>query len=181
MATLQRRLAAPALKLTFDAYLDTSANNAPTKTNREVFEDLILDASSNSYAGFLSAISAVLEGPNGEYKMPTSGSSALPTNHRVIIVGSDGTVFFDSSKKTNKPQSVGVVSTTDGKPLIGDNHMTRPEIMVAALNQSGVGTSTRLSNTTKKMSQYFTYRTGPSQEEPKGFIRYSIEDAVAQA
>ena len=177
MATLQRRLNAPVVKAAFDAYLAKTAVSGG-KTIRENCENLIFDASVTSYNAFATALG--LTSNAGVPSGAPSGTNALDTNHRIIIVASDGTVFYDSSKRTNTSANVGLISITDGKPVIGDNHMTRPEIMTAALNHLGVGTSVRLSNTTKKQSQYITYRVGSSSEEPKGFIRYSIEDAVAQ-
>ena len=173
MATLQRRLAAPDLKLTFDAYLNGASNTANVSI-RQAFETLIFDASGN-YANFVDYMDL-----SDSTKFPT-GAAVLQTNHRIIAVASDGAVLFDSKATTNQSSNIGLINTSTGKPIIGDNHMTRPEIMIAALSQSGVGSTTRLSNTTKKTSHYLCYRVGQSIEDPKGFIRYSIEDAVAEA
>jgi hypothetical protein len=168
MATLQRRLAFPALKIAFDTYLQQNSNTNGVSI-RQALETLIFDSSGN-YTAFVTDMDLI--NGNGAPR----NNAALPANCRIIVLASDGAVLYDSSKSTNTKLNIGVTSTSDGKPVIGDNHMTRIEIMHSALSPSGVGTSTRLSNTTRRMSQYICYRVGQTLEEPKGFIRFSIED-----
>jgi hypothetical protein len=88
---------------------------------------------------------------------------------RVLISTPDGTVAYDSSKTTTN------TFNNYKSSIIGENHNTRPEMLVALLGTSGVGNSQRLSRTTSEKTLYHAERIGTSTSNPVGFSRVSIK------
>ena len=187
MSTLDQQIKTSIVKSFFDDYL-AKVPSGSAKTISEICQMVHLDVTAANYVSFATALglnetTANTEGATRTWGAPAGATNTalLPTNYRLIIAANDGTVVYDSSKTTNSAVNVGVVSTLTGKYQIGENHLTRPELLLACLNQPGVGTSSRLSLTTKKMSHYVAYRVGSSSNNPVGFIRGSVEDQNEQA
>jgi hypothetical protein len=88
---------------------------------------------------------------------------------RTLLAASDGRVAYDSTKtNTFANYSAGT---------IGDNHNTRPEVMLAVLSSSGVGLSERFSSTTASSQKYQATRLGDSANGNLGTFRISMLNA----
>jgi hypothetical protein len=61
---------------------------------------------------------------------------------------------------------------------INENHMSRPELLLACLSNSGTGYSSRYSSSIGGNNVYLCQRVGLTTEEPNGFIRLSVPSVV---
>lgn len=96
---------------------------------------------------------------------------------RILVSASDGTVVYDGSKiDSNSTTSNNTFDNFTNK-RINENHNTRPEIMVATLNSSGTGLSSRYSSSVSRNLLYNAYRLGSSVNENVGTYRCSITSA----
>jgi hypothetical protein len=95
---------------------------------------------------------------------------------RSLVAAADGRVAWDSTK-TNTWTNY---RNADGAPgvgsAIGENHNTRPEIMLAVLSSSGVGLSDRFSTTTSGSQKYQATRLGDSTNSNLGTFRLSFNN-----
>jgi hypothetical protein len=176
MPSLKDRLMDDTVKNTLDEYLKRVTSS--TKPIKDEIEALLEDPI-NYYSTFAIALelTQIGEGASSERIGAPTGVSVLPASYRLLIALSDGQVLYDSSKTKNKAANIGITSLTDGKPMIGESHGTRIEIMTAALSPTGIGKARRTSSTTLAYSNYVAMRVGPSSYEAIGFIRLSLEEA----
>jgi len=86
---------------------------------------------------------------------------------RVLVALPDGTVAYDSAKGENNT----FANYQNG--TIGENHNTRVCIMIALLNNSGVGNESKFSSTTGNHESYTAMRMGFSPSNPMGTCRIS--------
>ena len=186
--------------------LSQSISSATTATATAYTVQNTLDTFLNgvtpaNYALLLSAIN----GAQNAITNTTSGTSPN-SNLRVLIAIDDGSVVVDTSKNTNQyvnynnkikiasstvnsdNNTVVVAGTssaaatltigTAGGNNINENHMSRPELLLACLSNSGIGFSRRFSTSISSFNYYFCQRIGLSSEEPLGYIRLSVPDVV---
>lgn len=139
---------------------------------------------------------------NNNTKFGTSSTSNL----RTLITIDDGSVVIDTSKSTNlfinftakikiasstvNASNVVTVNGTStataaltigsaGGNNINENHMSRPELLVALLSNTGYGFSKRFSTSINDYNVYLCQRVGLTTDEPSGFIRLSVPLKVA--
>ena len=67
-----------------------------------------------------------------------------------------------------------LVLGTAGGNSINENHNTRPEIMSAIFNSSGIAYSQRFSSTTNSLNYYLAVRAGISSEINLGTTRVNV-------
>ena len=108
-------------------------------------------------------------------------NAVVPTDFRVLVTESDGTVAYDSIKSASANQFSNIDrialksgSTTDSAYVINENHNTRPEILEALQDQAGAGFSLRYSKTLETNLQYFALRVGDAFNVPVGCVRGSL-------
>jgi hypothetical protein len=116
-----------------------------------------------------------------------SAQTALATGTnstlRSLVAAADGRVAYDSTK-TNTWALYNPSSSTDPAALpgvgsfIGENHNTRPEIMLAVLNNTGVGLSNRFSSTSNTSQKYQATRLGDSTNDNLGTLRLSLTNTI---
>jgi hypothetical protein len=87
---------------------------------------------------------------------------------RTLVCTPDGTVAYDSSRD-EMTNTFSNYKTSD----IGENHLTRAEMLIALLGRDGHGVSERLSKTTSEQTLYYAERLGVSTSTPLGFTRVS--------
>ena len=104
---------------------------------------------------------AILNSKKTEY-------TANGNSFRILVSMSVGTVAYDSSKNNNTFPNF-------QKELIGDNHNTRPEIILSILDGSRLGEYIRKSTTTKEVLQNRASRLQTSSCVFLGVIRFSIK------
>jgi hypothetical protein len=102
---------------------------------------------------------------------------ASKTGSRIVVTQADGTVVYDSknnndtipetSPKYNKAANSSAKS-------ISENHNSRPAIITACLNSSGIGMEQKYSTSTGQFEQYLAIRIGVSPTYAIGVIRYSL-------
>jgi hypothetical protein len=158
-------LSAKALAWTSGQYQDTVSyyiQDYLTKFTEDSYEDMVAalaDASSNLDVN-----------PNLTFRM--------------LVAQDDGTVVYDSSKGianniySNVGKAVADPDTGVVTPKIGENHNSRPEILVAILGSTGVGISSRYSRTSAKFLKYQANRLGNSTQSNLGTFRVSIQETV---
>jgi len=92
---------------------------------------------------------------------------------KILLALDDGTVIVD----TSKDNTVNTYSNfTDGS--VNVNHNSRPEIINALLNSSGVSSSVRFSTSTSSSFQYYAVRLGNSPQAPLGTIRIAFQSTL---
>jgi len=176
----------------------SSAANATAiaYTVQNTLETFLNEVNTINYAKLVSAI----EGAQN-YISGTSPNSNL----RVLVAIDDGSVAIDTSKSTNQyvnfnnkikiasstvnssnAVTVNGTSTnaaivtigTAGGNNINENHMSRPEVLLSCLSNSGIGFSARYSSSLGGFNYYLCQRLGFSTEQPLGYIRLSVPDVV---
>jgi hypothetical protein len=123
------------------------------------------------------------------YAITVNGTNASSLPFRIMVTYDDGSVAIDLSPNYTQTQyarhtfsNIGLINATGatlnsvsvGKYLINENHMSRPEILVASLGSSGIGYSSRYSSSVSTYLQYVAYRLGNSTETPLGYVRAAI-------
>jgi len=167
------------LQTALDTFLSTSvttadaanSNTSVTKTIQSFIDTYLNAISSNNYTTLQNALK--------QYKTDNESTAASGVGLRLLITHDDGGVAFDvnsamSSGLDASFSTIGVVNTSTGKYYINENHMSRPEIMLATLSNNGVGYSKRYSSSSSAYLQYVAYRVGNSTEVPSGCIRASV-------
>lgn len=91
---------------------------------------------------------------------------------RTLLAASDGRVAYDSTKSNTWANY-----TSSTLPL-GENHNTRPEIMLAVLSSGGVGLSDRYSSTAVSSQKYQATRLGDSTNNNLGTLRLSMNNYI---
>ena len=167
----------------------TSNNIAGTTQN--LLNKFLTSVSDINYQSMYYAVVAA------QYNVGNASSSKL----RILVTIDDGTVAIDTSKTTNfyinfskkitiasstvnnnNQVNVNGTSTdtatltigTAGGNNINENHMSRPELLLACLSNSGVGFSSRYSTSVANNNLYLCQRVGLTTEEPNGYIRLSV-------
>lgn len=136
----------------------------------------------------------------GEYSITGPAGSSPNSALRTLITIDDGSVAIDTSKSTNLyvnfNNKIKIASTsvnasnadvegtatltigTAGGNNINENHMSRPEMLLAMLSNNGTGFTTRYSSSLSAYQSYFAQRVGLTTEEPFGIIRLSVPAIV---
>jgi hypothetical protein len=168
----------------------TTASALPY-TVQNLLNSFLESISSSSYNLLYAAVKGTEEIIND------TTSSAL----RILIAIDDGSVAIDTSKSTNSytnftkkikiasntvnasnevivdgvsPAAATLTIGSAGGNNINENHMTRPEILVALLSNIGYGSSKRFSTSISNYNVYLAQRVGLTTEEPSGFIRLNV-------
>jgi Flp pilus assembly protein TadG len=89
---------------------------------------------------------------------------------KILLALDDGTVIIDTSKPANN-----TIEKYADKQVNSDNHNTRPEIMNAVLNSSGVASALRFSSSSSSAFQYYAVRLGNSTQSNLGTIRIAFQ------
>ena len=88
---------------------------------------------------------------------------------KILLALDDGTVIVDTSKGAQNT----LQNYKDKK--INENHNSRPEIMNAVLNSSGVASAVRFSSSSTDVFQYYAVRLGNSPQANLGTIRIAFQ------
>jgi hypothetical protein len=147
-----------------------------------------------------SLLFSAVQGAEDSIINPTYGT-APGCGLRVLSTIDDGSTVFDTSKTTNQyvnysnkikiasatvntsnavtvdgtsPATATLTIGSAGGNNINENHMSRPEILVALLSNNGIGYASRYSTSVNANLFYLAQRVGLSTEEPVGFIRISV-------
>jgi hypothetical protein len=163
------------------SFNDVSGNLQSSNSIQQWITKFLTQINSNNYLNMLYAITV-----NG------TNASSLP--FRIMVTYDDGSVAIDlapgyTADNYNRHifSNIGLINATGntqyntvssgvsvGKYMINENHMSRPEIMLATLGNNGVGYSKRYSSSSNAYLQYVAYRVGNSTEVPSGCIRASV-------
>jgi len=174
----------------------STAATASAYTVQNTLETFLNDITQSNYGLLVSAIA-------GAQNYITNNNNS---NLRVLVAIDDGSVAIDTSKTNlnlfanfsnkikissstvNASNAVTVDGTstnaatltigTAGGNVINENHMTRPEVLLACLSNSGIGFSSRYSTSIGGYNYYLCQRLGFSTEQPLGYIRLSVPDVV---
>jgi len=157
-------------------FIDVSSNQQSTNSIQQWITKFLSEINSNNYLNMLYAITV-----NG------SNASSLP--FRILVTYDDGSVAIDLSPSYDANayakhafSNIGIMNVTSGsvngvssgKYKINENHMSRPEILLASLGNTGVGYSNRYSSSLSSYLQYVAYRLGNSTEVPLGYVRAAV-------
>lgn len=170
-----------------------TAATATAYTVQNTLETFLNEVNSSNYGLLVSAIA-------GAQNVVINNSGL-----RVLVAIDDGSVAIDTSKTTNQyvnfnnkikissstvnasnavtvdgtsPAAATLTIGTAGGNNINENHMTRPEMLLACLSNSGIGFSSRYSSSLGGFNYYLCQRLGFSTEQPLGYIRLSVPDVV---
>lgn len=177
-----------------------TAATASVYTVQNLLNTFLNGVNSTNYALLFSAI----QGAENFISNVTYGT-APNCQLRTLVAIDDGSVAIDTAKTTNTYQNysnkIKVASSTvnasnqvivdgtapatatltigtAGGNNINENHMSRPEILVALLSDGGNGYSKRFSSSISSNNNYFAQRVGLTTDVPYGFIRLSVPDLV---
>lgn len=143
----------------------------------------------------------------GENSISGTSGTAANCALRTLVTIDDGSVAIDTSKSSstntyvNYNNKIKIVSTTvnssnavtvdgptpatatltigsAGGNNINENHMSRPEILLAILSNNGTGFTSRFSSTLSANQNYLAQRNGLTTEEPQGIIRLSVPSVI---
>jgi hypothetical protein len=179
-----------------------TAATATAYTVQNTLDTFLNGVNATNYALLESAI----QGAQNAITNNSYGTSPN-SNLRVLIASDDGSVVIDTSKTTNQyvnynnkikiasgtvnssnqvtvdgtspPTAIATLTIgTAGGNNINENHMSRPEILLACLSNSGIGFSQRYSSSISSFNYYLCQRIGLSTEQPVGYIRLSVPEVV---
>lgn len=177
-----------------------TAATASSYTVQNALDTFLNGVNATNYALLESAI----QGAQNAITNNSYGTSPN-SNLRVLIAADDGSVVIDTSKTTNQyvnysnkikiasstvnssnavlvdgiyPVAATLTIGTAGGNNINENHMTRPELLLACLSNSGIGFSQRYSTSISSFNYYLCQRIGLTTEQPVGYIRLSVPEFV---
>jgi hypothetical protein len=114
-----------------------------------------------------------------------AGNAAVTfTISAIVTAGTTYTVSTAATAATAVTDRSASLSTNTltvgsaGGNNINENHMSRPELLLACLSNSGTGYSSRYSSSVGGNNVYLCQRVGLTTEEPNGFIRLSVPSVV---
>ena len=92
-------------------------------------------------------------------------------NFRVLVVGADGLVYYDSAAGArNLLKNIKIWDTASGKYFINENHGTRSYIQGAGTSATGAFFQEKNSTSTGLYDIYYAQRQGLSNNRPIGFV-----------
>lgn len=153
------------------SYLSYSTGGS---TVQNILQTFLTSPNSANYTTMATALAAA------QTNFAVGANSTL----RVLLAASDGRVAYDSTKTNNTWDAYNPTSSTTPPAapgvgsFIGENHNTRPEIMLAVLSPSGVGLADRFSSTSVASQKYQATRLGDSTNNNLGTIRLSFNNII---
>ena len=157
----------------------TSANYGLLVSAINVAEDSIRNATYGTAPGC--ALRTLVTTDDGTVAIDTSRTTNLYINFSKKITIADTAVDSNNAfKVTNSdPSGTGTLTVgTAGGNNINENHMSRPELLLACLSSNGTGFTSRFSTSIQANSLYYATRVGLTTQEPNGFIRLSVPSVV---
>jgi hypothetical protein len=178
-----------------------TAATAIKYTVQNLLNSFLEGISSTNYGLLISAV----QGAENSISNATYGTSPS-CGLRTLATIDDGSVFLDTSKSTNQyvnfnkkikiasatvdannevivdgtsPAAATLTIGSAGGNNINENHMTRPELLLACLGNSGIGNSARYSSSINAELIYLCQRAGQTTEEAKGFFRLSVPTVLS--
>ena len=143
----------------FNRLKGESINNTYSKRNQ-----YFLEPSGNTWNAMYTGLNAFVS---------DNSSNEFYINLRILISDADGTVVYDSSKKTNSSGQINTYANYLAK-AINENHNSRLAIMTALVSSAGTGREQKWSTSTRSFEQYLAIRIGLNSEAAFGCIRISV-------
>lgn len=120
---------------------------------------------------------------DGSVFLDTSKGASTNTfynfNNKIKIALPSGNSYLNTKTNAITLTDAAVVTGSAGGNSINENHMTRPEILVALLSNSGNGYSSRFSTSIGGNNVYLAKRLGLSTEQPDGLFRLSVPSKLS--
>jgi len=104
--------------------------------------------------------------------------ASVTTAGSVYVVTSAATATTYVVSRTASITTTTLTVGTAGGNNINENHMSRPEMLLAMLSNNGTGFTSRYSSSLSAYQSYFAQRVGLTTEEPFGLIRLSVPAVV---